>query len=85
MLKLGIILFIVTGGVVVSLFHQIKDRLGVIEKIIDHIYTSFAIVLMFIGYVNYGGRFIFTTIILYFATALIFSLIFSLAFKLLKN
>ena len=45
---------------------------NVIEKITDHIYTSFVIVLMFIGYVNYGGRFIFTTIILYFATALIF-------------
>ena len=41
MLKIGIILFIVTGGVIVSLFHQIKDRIGVIEKITDHIYTFY--------------------------------------------
>ena len=85
MLKLGIIFFIVCGGVVMSLFHQLKDQLGVVEKVLDRLYTSFTLVFIFIGYVSYGGKFVISMVILYFATALIFSLLFALAFKLFKN
>ena len=80
-----IIALIVLGGLINGFIHESSGIIKKLDKLYGGFYTSYTVTLSVIAFVMYGKNAFFITIGAFFGSIIVFSLIFSAFYKLMKN
>ena len=84
MLKIYLIFTIIIGGVISAFFHQTKGLINKLDKFIGRLYILVLVASVVVMYLKYGMVDALIIIGLFMLSELVFNLIFSFAFKMMK-
>ena len=84
MLRIYLIFTVIIGGVISAFFHQTKGLINKLDRLIGSLYILVVVASVAVMYLKYGMVNALIIVGLFMLSELVFNLIFSFAFKMMK-